>query len=53
MIKTENYLLLKFYNFSIRIVKAFRYLNKEKREFILSKQLIRSGTFIGANSEEA
>lgn len=51
--KTENTLLIKSYNFAIRIVKACQFLNKEKREFILAKQLLRSGTSIGANSEEA
>ena len=38
----------KSYNFSIRIVKCGRYLQGEKREYILSKQMIRSGTAIGA-----
>jgi four helix bundle protein len=43
----------KAYNFAIRIVKAHRYLIEEKKEFILSKQLLRSGTSIGANIAEA
>ena len=38
----------KAYKFAIRIVKAHKYLTQEKKEFILSKQLIRSGTSIGA-----
>jgi len=38
----------KSYDFSIRIVKCSQYLQKDKKEFILSKQLIRSGTAIGA-----
>jgi len=38
----------KSYDFSIRIVKCSQYLQQEKREYILSKQLIRSGTAIGA-----
>jgi len=38
----------KSYDFSIRIVKCSQYLQKDKKEFILSKQLIRSGTSIGA-----
>ena len=38
----------KSYDFSIRIVKCGKYLQKDKQEFILSKQLIRSGTAIGA-----
>ncbi len=43
----------KSYNFAIRIIKAHQYLVKEKKEFILSKQLLRSGTSIGANIAEA
>lgn len=35
------------------MIKLFRFLSEEKREFILSKQLLRSGTSIGANIEEA
>jgi len=38
----------KSYDFSIRIVKCSQYLQKEKQEYILSKQLLRSGTAIGA-----
>lgn len=38
----------KSYAFSIRIVKCTQYLQNEKREFVLSKQLLRSGTAIGA-----
>ncbi|MGF1675311.1 MAG: four helix bundle protein [Rivularia sp. (in: cyanobacteria)] len=43
----------KAYRFAIRIVNAYKYLIKEKKEFVLSKQLIRSGTSIGANIAEA
>jgi four helix bundle protein len=43
----------KAYQFAIRIVKAYQYLSNEKREFVLSKQLLRSGTSIGANIAEA
>jgi four helix bundle protein len=39
--------------FAIRIVRLYRYLSEEKREWILSKQLMRSGTSIGANVVEA
>ena len=38
----------KSYDFSIRIVKCSQYLQDQKKEFILSKQLLRSGTSIGA-----
>nr|WP_248277403.1 four helix bundle protein [Brasilonema octagenarum] len=43
----------KAYKFAIRIVNAYKYLTQDKKEFILSKQLIRSGTSIGANIAEA
>ena len=40
-------------NFAIRIVRLYQYLCTEKKEFVLSKQLLRSGTSIGANLAEA
>lgn len=43
----------KSFTFAVRIVKLYQYLYEEKREFILSKQLLRSGTSIGANIREA
>ena len=43
----------KSYRFSIRVVKCTQYLQNDKREFVLSKQLIRSGTAIGALVAEA
>lgn len=39
--------------FAIRIVKLYQYLMKEKHEYVLSKQVLRSGTSIGANITEA
>lgn len=49
----ENNLYKKAYAFAIRIIKAYQYLNSEKREFTISKQLLKSGTSIGANIAEA
>ncbi len=49
----ENVLLDKSLAFAIRVVKAYKYLVEEKKEFVLSKQFLRSGTSIGANAEEA
>ncbi len=49
----ENIILNKTYDFALRIIKLNKFLNKEKREFTLSKQILRSGTSIGANAEEA
>ena len=42
----------KSFDFAVRIVNLFRYL-KEKKEFVISKQILRSGTSIGANVREA
>jgi four helix bundle protein len=49
----DNNLYKKSYAFAIRIVKSYRFLSDEKKEFILSKQLLKSGTSIGANVAEA
>lgn len=49
----SNLIKDKSFAFSVRIVNLYRYLIKSKKEFVLSKQLLRSGTSIGANIEEA
>lgn len=49
----ESVLKDKSYGFAIRIVNLFRYLCDEKKEFVLSKQLLRSGTAVGALIREA
>ena len=49
----ESVIYDKTYQFAIRIVNAYRYLIETKKEFVLSKQLLRSGTSIGANVAEA
>ena len=49
----NNIIAEKSYNFALRIVKLSRYLIENKKEFVLSKQILRSGTSIGANVEEA
>jgi four helix bundle protein len=49
----ENPLLNKALRFAARIVKLYNYLSKEKKETVISKQIIRSGTSIGANANEA
>jgi four helix bundle protein len=48
-----NILQEKSFAFAIRIVNFYKYLCEEKKKFILSKQVLRSGTSIGANIEEA
>ena len=49
----ENIIETKSFKFAIRIVKLYKYLTENKKEYILSKQLLRSGTSIGANVTEA
>jgi four helix bundle protein len=49
----KNILRDKSFAFAVRIAKLYRYLVENKREFVLSKQLLRSGTSIGANIREA
>ena len=49
----QNIVYDKSLNFSIRIVHLYKWLCEEKKEFVLSKQLLRSGTSIGANLAEA
>ena len=51
--KADNPIQAKSYAFALRMVKLYRYLCVEKKEFVLSKQIVRSGTSIGANVEEA
>lgn len=51
--KSENILLTKSLHFAARIVKLHKYLRKEKQETVISKQIIRSATSIGANANEA
>ncbi len=51
--KTGNVVQEKTYAFAVKIVKHCRFLMESKKEFVLSKQLLRSGTSIGANIEEA
>ncbi len=48
----ENVLKDKSYKFALRIVKLYKHLSEEKKEFVLSKQILRSGTSIGANIAE-
>lgn len=43
----------KSYKFALRMIKLFQHLAKEKKEYVLSKQVLRSGTSVGANIAEA
>ena len=51
--KTDNVVVEKSKAFALRIVELYQYLIVEKREFVLSRQVLRSGTSIGANVKEA
>jgi len=48
----QNVIKEKSYKFALRIVNLYKYLIDNKNEYILSKQILRSGTSIGANIEE-
>ena len=51
--KADSVIKGKSYSFALRIIKAYQYISEEKREFVLSKQMLRSGTAIGALVREA
>ena len=51
--KNDNTIENKSFEFAVRIVKLYKYLRESKKEYVLSKQLLRSGTSIGANVSEA
>ena len=50
---SENVIVDKSFDFAVRIVNLYKFLNAEQREYVMSKQLLRSGTSIGANVSEA
>ena len=49
----ENVVVDKSFDFAVRVVNLYKHLASTKKEFVLSKQLLRSGTSIGANVSEA
>lgn len=51
--KKENIIKDKSYAFALRVIKAYKFLSEKKREFVLSKQMLRSGTAVGALVREA
>lgn len=51
--KEHNLISEKSKSFALRIIKLYKYLSSEQKEYILSKQVLRSGTSIGANVREA
>ncbi len=53
ILNKENNLYSKSFNFAVRSVKLYKWITDKKKEFILSKQFLKSGTSIGANIAEA
>ena len=51
--KQENVVVEKSKVFALRVVRLYQFLSEKKKEFVLSKQVLRSGTSIGANIREA
>ncbi|RXP45196.1 four helix bundle protein [Lutibacter sp. HS1-25] len=51
--KKENVIKTKSFLFSVRVVNLYKFLSKEKKEFVISKQLLRSGTSVGALVRES
>ena len=51
--KKENVIREKSFKFAVRAINLYKALSNERKEFILSKQLLRSGTSVGANVREA
>ncbi|NLN25703.1 MAG: four helix bundle protein, partial [Bacteroidetes bacterium] len=49
----ENVIKNKSFAFAVRIVKLYQFLCNQKKEYVLSKQLLRSGTSVGAMIREA
>jgi four helix bundle protein len=49
----DNAIKIKSYSFAIRIIKAYKFLSLEQKEFVLSKQMLRSGTAVGALVRES
>ncbi|MHC0439119.1 four helix bundle protein [Flavobacterium sp. 3-210] len=49
----DNIIKTKSFNFALRIIKLFQFLKDDKKEYVLSKQLLRSGTAIGALTRES
>ena len=52
-IKNENTVAEKSKSFALRVIRLYQYLRAEKKEYVLARQVLRSGTSIGANVREA
>jgi four helix bundle protein len=52
MMDDKNLIVTKSYTFALQVIELYKFLCDEKKEYVLSKQLLRSGTSIGANVNE-
>jgi four helix bundle protein len=52
-VMNKNVVRQKSFGFALRIVEIYKHLSRKKKEFVLCKQMLRSGSSIGANIEEA
>lgn len=50
---TNNQIVDRSFQFAVRVIRCYQHLCQTKKEFVLSKQLLKSGTSIGANVREA
>ncbi|MHA8053168.1 four helix bundle protein [Aquirufa sp. OSTEICH-129A] len=51
--KSDNIIQIKSFQFALLVIRIVRQIQLDKKEYVLSKQILRSGTSIGANVEEA
>lgn len=51
--KKDNIYLNKSYAFALKVIQLYKHLTEHEKEFVMSKQVLKSGTSIGANAEEA
>jgi four helix bundle protein len=53
MKKSDNIVVDKSFDFAVRVINLYKFLCEKRKEFVISKQILRSGTSIGANVREA
>ena len=49
----QNIIIDKSFEYALQVIELYKYLTKEQKEYVMSKQLLRSGTSVGANVREA
>ncbi len=53
MVQKENKLLVESFNYALYVIDLYKFITDDKREYVMSKQLLRAGTSVGANIREA